>query len=170
MTTQQIDDSSRFFHGDQPTTCPLCGARTEILLDLSHTISQVQVQKCLDKNCSFEFFAEVNEDDLIPKVELCYLYRDASNYKLFNSVVFENPECIPLAQIESTIRGHLIDGEFFNPIKWGLPKPEFDDFNVEDDHDWCEFEKIAPTEMETDSEVTIAEFLEIVEGRKLPQT
>jgi hypothetical protein len=64
MTTKQIDDSIRFFHCDQPTTCPYCGARTGTLLDLSHTIGQVQVHKCLDKNCAFEFFEETDEDDL----------------------------------------------------------------------------------------------------------
>jgi hypothetical protein len=44
--------------GDQPTTCPKCGARTEIVLSLDHTIEKTQFHKCLFESCKYEFVAE----------------------------------------------------------------------------------------------------------------
>jgi hypothetical protein len=40
---------------DQPTTCPECGNRTDIILDLSHTSEMTQIHKCLSKLCKNEF-------------------------------------------------------------------------------------------------------------------
>lgn len=45
----------QFLSSDQPTTCPNCGLRTELITDLSHTNSQTQIHQCPDKNCGFEF-------------------------------------------------------------------------------------------------------------------
>lgn len=59
-----LDFPNMFLVGDQPTTCPYCGARTEILLDFSHTINQVMVHKCMDRNCGFEF-VEIYKEDCI---------------------------------------------------------------------------------------------------------
>lgn len=42
-----------FLYSDQPTTCPKCGSRTEIIFDLSHSINQSQVHQCL--TCKSEF-------------------------------------------------------------------------------------------------------------------
>lgn len=50
-----INYSEVFVYSDQPTTCPKCGLRTEIILDLSHTKEQTQIHKCPYRNCSFEF-------------------------------------------------------------------------------------------------------------------
>lgn len=36
-----------FYFSDQPTTCPYCGSRTGLVLDMSHTMSIVQIEKCL---------------------------------------------------------------------------------------------------------------------------
>ena len=44
-----------YTYSDQLTTCPVCGARTKIILDLSHTNDQTQIHECLSKNCRFEF-------------------------------------------------------------------------------------------------------------------
>ncbi len=44
-----------YFYSDQPTTCPKCGSRTNILLDLAHTKMQTQVHVCCDRSCRFEF-------------------------------------------------------------------------------------------------------------------
>ena len=51
--SETINYSQVFIYSEQPTTCPECGTRTEIILDLSHTMDQTQVHKCLD--CELEF-------------------------------------------------------------------------------------------------------------------
>jgi hypothetical protein len=50
-----IDYSEVYTFTDQPATCPNCGSRTEITLDLFNTLEQTQYHKCLSANCSFEF-------------------------------------------------------------------------------------------------------------------
>lgn len=50
-----IDYSEVYVFTDQPTTCPKCGSRTEIILDLIETPEQTQLHKCLTVNCSFKF-------------------------------------------------------------------------------------------------------------------
>ncbi|AWH84323.1 hypothetical protein HYN59_03970 [Flavobacterium album] len=73
-----------------------------------------------------------------------YLYRDASNYKNYGSVIFSNPNSIPLILIENAVRGNLIDGEFFSSEDWQLPDLFFEVKNS-DDHIWHEFESIEAT-------------------------
>ncbi|MDB5015398.1 MAG: hypothetical protein JWQ84_230 [Mucilaginibacter sp.] len=41
---------------DQPTTCPVCGTRTEIISDFYHTLLQLQINECLNGNCKHVFF------------------------------------------------------------------------------------------------------------------
>lgn len=50
-----INFSEVFIYSDQPATCPECGTRTEIILDLSHIKNQTQIHQCLNKKCAFEF-------------------------------------------------------------------------------------------------------------------
>lgn len=63
-----------------------------------------------------------------------YLYRDASNYKQFNSAVVSGE--LTEAQIHE-IMGCLEDGEYFIPSQVGLPEKKFDTI-TEDDHPWFE--------------------------------
>ncbi len=51
-----------FIYSDQPTTCPKCGLRSEIILDLSHTKCKTQIHKCASDKCSFEFVMQYDED------------------------------------------------------------------------------------------------------------
>lgn len=53
-----IDFSEVYTHSDQPVTCPSCGNRTEIILDLAHTLEETQVHKCLSKHCYNEFVVQ----------------------------------------------------------------------------------------------------------------
>ena len=53
-----ISFSEVFIYSDQPTTCPKCGLRTEIILDLSHTKEQTQIHKCDSGDCNFEFVVQ----------------------------------------------------------------------------------------------------------------
>ena len=50
-----IDYFDLYTFSDQPTTCPKCGTRTEITLDLFLTQEQTQHHKCLSASCFFEF-------------------------------------------------------------------------------------------------------------------
>jgi hypothetical protein len=47
-----------WLNGDQPTTCPYCGARTDVTFNLSHSIRNTVVEKCLNEKCEFEFVTE----------------------------------------------------------------------------------------------------------------
>jgi len=59
-----IDYKEIIIFSDQPVTCPKCGSRTEILLDLSHAKNQVQVHQCFTLKCDFKFVAE-NDNEFI---------------------------------------------------------------------------------------------------------
>jgi hypothetical protein len=86
-------------------------------------------------------------------IQFNYLYRDAGNHKVFGSEVFSNSVVLTVEEIELKIRANLIDGEFFDPKKWGLPRLGFSDWDDEIDHTWNEFESVEATE----EEVTIGE-------------
>ena len=51
-----------FIYSDQPTTCPKCGLRSEIVLDLLHEENSAQVHKCSNNKCEFEFVMQDDED------------------------------------------------------------------------------------------------------------
>ncbi len=72
------------------------------------------------------------------KIIIEYLYRDASNYKLFEESEIENPNNLTLLEFEKWFRSKLIDGLWFVPYDFGLVKPQFSTYNPELDHDWCE--------------------------------
>jgi len=52
MTINNFDEV--YIYSDQPTTCPKCGSRNEIIRSLSDTM-QTQLPKCNFKNCNYEF-------------------------------------------------------------------------------------------------------------------
>jgi hypothetical protein len=41
---------------DQPTTCPICGARTDIISSFFHTLLQLNINECLNSECKHVFF------------------------------------------------------------------------------------------------------------------
>ncbi len=53
-----IDFLEAVITSDQPITCPKCGVRTDIVLDLSHTTNQTQIHECLNKECNYQFIVE----------------------------------------------------------------------------------------------------------------
>lgn len=61
MYPAMINYSEVYFFTDQITTCPKCGSRTEITLDLIETQEQTQHHKCPAANCSFEFVMQNND-------------------------------------------------------------------------------------------------------------
>lgn len=44
---------------DQPTTCPICGSRTEIIEDNL----EFQLHKCPTSDCAKQFILEFNEEE-----------------------------------------------------------------------------------------------------------
>ena len=51
-----------YIYNDQPVTCPLCGNRTEIVLDLSYQPEQTQVHKCRTKKCDNKFITQKGDE------------------------------------------------------------------------------------------------------------
>jgi len=92
-------------------------------------------------------------------IQLSYLYRDAGNYKLFGQAIFRNPENLSPEEIQSRLQARLIDGEFFDAEKWGIPKLQFENYLPDQDHPWHEIEKIEATSAGITDNRTIAEFL-----------
>ena len=68
--------------------------------------------------------------------KICYLYRDASNYKRYNECVVRG-EMTPehLMRIEAC----LFEGEYFVPRCVGLPERRIEEFRTDDDHCWFEW-------------------------------
>jgi hypothetical protein len=57
-----VDFSEVYIFSDQPTMCPCCCSRSDILLDFSHTKDKVEVHKCINTNCNYEFVMQFDED------------------------------------------------------------------------------------------------------------
>jgi hypothetical protein len=70
--------------------------------------------------------------------ELEYLYRDASNYKWFDSVIVAGHLTL------NDLKKYLIDGEYFVPELVGM-KCLTPEIRNEDDHDWHEIVSLKPT-------------------------
>ncbi len=45
---------------DQPTTCPICGARTYIISSFFHTLLKLNINECLNNSCK-HVFSEIEE-------------------------------------------------------------------------------------------------------------
>lgn len=53
-----INTSLIYLSNDQPTTCKLCGSRTNWIGDFSHTNAKLILHEFKDANCSFLFYEE----------------------------------------------------------------------------------------------------------------
>lgn len=49
-----------FLISDQPTTCPKCGVRTELLISTYNTELEGQINVCLSSMCRFLFLTTEN--------------------------------------------------------------------------------------------------------------
>lgn len=94
---------------------------------------------------------------------LCYLYRDASNYKKWNEVILSG-HLTP--EQKENIVATLNEALWFIPEQVGLPVERFDKV-TQDDHCWCELEleDINDTDLPPTFEMTAQElydkFMEI---------
>lgn len=59
-----IDFSETYIFGDQPVTCPKCGARTDFFFQSAPIPNEkVQIHICLSNDCQFEFVVEINDEN-----------------------------------------------------------------------------------------------------------
>jgi hypothetical protein len=108
-----------------------------------------------------ESFARFHYVAPMLNIKFSYLYRDAANYKVYGSVVFSNPEKLSLPEIETQIRAKLIDGEFFDPVEWNVPRLQILPLDEELDHAWNEFESIEESDEEPNAGMSIEAFLRV---------
>lgn len=103
-------------------------------------------------------------------IRFCYLYRDGTNYKNFNEIIFSNPNSRSLQEIEKAIKENLIDGKWFYCSEWKIPDMHFKEFGYdpEIDVDWHEFETVEETTDLITEENSIEELLLLVNQTKLP--
>lgn len=92
-----------------------------------------------------------------------YMYRDASNYKQFESVVFPGEITDKERDI---IQNSLEDGENFIPFQVGLDdlQPRMVSYPSADDHVWHEIESITLVEDKPTQSIDIHMFVEKFKG------
>jgi hypothetical protein len=73
-----------------------------------------------------------------------YLYRDASNYKQWGSVIFSNPEHIPIDEIDRLLKSNFEEKCFFIAHQAGLPELFiYDDEPISsEDHCYHEYDSV----------------------------
>ena len=99
-------------------------------------------------------------------IRFSYLYRDFSNYKKFNEIVFLNPTNKSLEEIGQFIKEHLIEGEWFYPSEWKVPDLHFDNWDSEDDHFLHEFHHVEETYEQPANNVTIEDLILTIKSAK----
>lgn len=99
----------------------------------------------------------------MPNIKFNHRYRDAANYKNHDFIIFENDQSISLKEFEHLIKSKLIDGEYFYADDWKLPEliSSFFDFKI--DPTWHEFENVELTDEPTNSTLSLAEFVTLIQ-------
>lgn len=57
-----IDYSEVNIYSEQPTVCPICGARSEVIMNLNHTNDKIEVHLCPDMHCKYEFIMQYDKE------------------------------------------------------------------------------------------------------------
>jgi hypothetical protein len=101
-------------------------------------------------------------------IKFCYLYRDGSNYKNFNEIVFSNPNSKNFREIEKLVREKLIDDKWFYCKEWNVPDIHFKEFAYDPaiDVDWHEFETIEETTEKVSGKNSIEDLLMLISMTK----
>lgn len=88
---------------------------------------------------------------------ISYLYRDASNYKVFNEAIVKG---VLTEEQQAFILSCLYDGEYFIPSQVGLPGERFGS-ETEDDHCWFELSEgfAKTTQQKPTVEITTQELI-----------
>jgi hypothetical protein len=90
-----------------------------------------------------------------------YLYRDEGNNKEYGEVFLANPNNISLEIIKRNIVEKLLEGKWFDPDYWGIPRFSFHRLSMfgVNDYLWYEFDKVTVTDDNQKGERTIDELL-----------
>jgi hypothetical protein len=99
----------------------------------------------------------------MPNIKFNYLYRDAGNYKNFNSIIFDNLQNIELSKVETQINSKLISHHWFYADQWQVPDLHSGLWDNEVDHTFHEFESVEYTDEAADSDTDIASFISILQ-------
>jgi hypothetical protein len=83
----------------------------------------------------------------------------AATIKKYNSIIFNNPHNINLAELSAMIHSKLIDNTWFYTDQWNLPDLKPDTFNPNTDPIWHEFESFNYTNESVTFSCTIAQFM-----------
>lgn len=85
-------------------------------------------------------------------IKFTYLYRDAGNYKQWAEIVFSNPDGLPLAEVDHSLRKAFFENDLF--IAGQIRLPEIFPFTrgsaTSDDHCFHEFNGVELTEENPD--------------------
>ena len=92
-------------------------------------------------------------------IKFYYVYRDFSNYKKHNEIIFRNSANKPVDDIRDVIKQHLIDGEWFYSSEWKVPDLHFENWDSEDDHFLHEFGWVEETNEASTNNVEVEDFL-----------
>ena len=97
-------------------------------------------------------------------IKFTYLYRDASNYKQHNEIVFANPNELLIQKIQSAITENLIDGNWFVAKDWNVPDLHFKEYawDNEMDHDWHEFASVEETNEPVTLKISIENLIDLL--------
>lgn len=74
-----------------------------------------------------------------------YLFRDEGNYKIFQFVIFSNPERVEIEKFEEKIKEKIHEFGFFYPSEWNLP---LETFNEDEETSCAEFVELSNTKEE----------------------
>ncbi len=100
----------------------------------------------------------------MPNIKFNYLYRDASNYKNFGSIVFDNPQNIELSALEDLIHSKLISHHWFYADQWQVADLHFGSWDNELDHAFHEFESVEYTDEPADAGADTTLFINILKN------
>ncbi|MCZ4693374.1 HpaII family restriction endonuclease [Ancylomarina euxinus] len=97
-----------------------------------------------------------------------YLFRDENNYKEYGEVIFSNPKHLSLEIIKKNITDNLIEGSWFYPDSWRIPKFSFHSVSIFGYNDclWYEFIDVSKTKKEKNNITLIDEFLKRIDKNK----
>ncbi|MBI5372859.1 MAG: hypothetical protein HZA79_12625 [Sphingobacteriales bacterium] len=97
-------------------------------------------------------------------IKLSYLYRDGSNYKNYNEIIFTNKKGLDINEIRGIIVSKLIDETWFYANQWDLPDLHFTEYKYDPsiDVDWHEFENIELTEDPATDKRGIEELIDLI--------
>lgn len=93
-----------------------------------------------------------------------YLYRDEGNYKTYGQLVFSNHRHVAVETIYKLILSNLIEGSWFDPDVWQIPRFSFHQLNAFgiDDYLWYEFDDIGITDENGNYPLDISDWLQLL--------